>query len=108
MAVRIARVVVGNAETYAIVSGDAVATMEDIRVQTGIPVPASVTEFLFGGWVEEVSGVADSIEHAHAISDCELLAPIPSPPRYSARRSTMGAMRLATTRQPLVRALLSS
>ncbi len=81
MAVRIARVVVGNAETYAIVSGDAVATMEDIRAQTGIPVPASVTEFLFGGWVEEVSGVAGSIEHAHAISECELLAPIPTPPK---------------------------
>ncbi len=81
MGVRVARLVVGGAETYAIVSGDAVATMEDIRTQTGIPVPASVTEFLFGGWVDELKGTVGSLEYTHAVSDCELLAPIPAPPK---------------------------
>lgn len=70
-----------GAESYGIVSGGRIATMGEIRSRTGIPVPPSVTEFLFGGWAEEVAAHAGELAHGLALSDCELLPPLPSPPK---------------------------
>lgn len=55
--------------------------MGEIRSRTGIPVPPIVTEFLFGGWAGEVAAHAGELEHALALSECELLPPLPSPPK---------------------------
>ncbi|MCY4252355.1 MAG: fumarylacetoacetate hydrolase family protein [Thaumarchaeota archaeon] len=78
---RVARIRAGGSESYGIVSGEGIATMGEIRSRTGIPVPPSVTEFLFGGWAEEVAAHAGELEHALGLSECEPLPPIPSPPK---------------------------
>jgi len=79
--VRVARIRAGGEEAYGIVSRGRVFTMGEIRSATGIPVPPSVTEFLFGGWAAEVSRHAGELGGGLALAECELLPPIPSPPK---------------------------
>ena len=49
---KIARFRDGGAETYALVRGGMAAAREDIVYETGIPLPESVKEFMFGGWLQ--------------------------------------------------------
>ena len=43
-------------DTYAIVSDDGkkLITKSEIQEQTGIPIPQSIKEFMFKGWLNEV------------------------------------------------------
>ena len=70
-------------ETYGIVSDDGqkIITKEQIHEETGIPIPPRVKEFLFGGWLEEVKALAKDLEFKLPLSEVELLAPIPNPPK---------------------------
>lgn len=70
-------------ETYAVVSNDGkrLITRPEIQDQTGIPIPYSIKEFMFKGWLEEVREREEKLEFVHRIEDVELLAPIPNPPK---------------------------
>ena len=70
-------------ETYAIVSEDGkrLITRPEIQDQTGIPIPSSIKEFMFNGWLDEVKEHQRNLEYAHKVEEIELLAPLPNPPK---------------------------
>jgi 2-keto-4-pentenoate hydratase/2-oxohepta-3-ene-1,7-dioic acid hydratase in catechol pathway len=70
-------------ETYAVVSNDGrrLITRPEIQDQTGIPMPYSIKEFMFKGWLDEVREREKKLDFVHRIEDVELLAPIPNPPK---------------------------
>ena len=53
----------------------------EIQDQTGIPIPPSVKEFMFKGWVEELNEYKNELEYSQYVKDIELLAPLPNPPK---------------------------
>jgi 2-keto-4-pentenoate hydratase/2-oxohepta-3-ene-1,7-dioic acid hydratase in catechol pathway len=69
--------------TYAIVSDDKkkLITKSEIQEQTGIPIPQSIKEFMFKGWLNEIKRHQISLMYNHRIEDIELLAPLPNPPK---------------------------
>ena len=70
-------------ETYAIVSEDGkrLITRLEIQDQTGIPLPSSIQEFMFKGWLDEVKQHQGKLEYASKVEEIELLAPMPNPPK---------------------------
>ncbi len=70
-------------ETYAIISSDgkSAVTKSEIQQQTGIPVPPSIKDFMFGGWLNEVKQQEGRLKFTHKINDAEILVPIPTPPK---------------------------
>jgi 2-keto-4-pentenoate hydratase/2-oxohepta-3-ene-1,7-dioic acid hydratase in catechol pathway len=70
-------------ETYAIVSEDGkrLITRPEIQDQTGIPIPSSIKEFMFKGWLDEVKEHQRKLEYAHKVEEIELMAPLPNPPK---------------------------
>src|SRR5918911_738910 len=69
--------------TYAIISKDEkkLIMKSEIQEQTGIPIPQSIKEFMFNGWLEEVKLHHSELEYKHNTEDVDLLAPIPNPPK---------------------------
>lgn len=78
---KIARFKDGGRDTYGLVSGGRAAAREDIVYETGIPLPESVKEFMFDGWLQEASSKIGALEYGREISSLELLHPIPNPPK---------------------------
>ncbi|AIF84321.1 2-keto-4-pentenoate hydratase/2-oxohepta-3-ene-1,7-dioic acid hydratase [Candidatus Nitrososphaera evergladensis SR1] len=70
-------------ETYALVSDDGkhLVTRQEIQEQTGIPVPPSIKDFMFNGWLDEVRKAKDRLTYKHRVEEAELLVPIPNPPK---------------------------
>ena len=70
-------------DTYAVVSDDGkkLITKSEIQEQTGIPIPQSIKEFMFKGWLNEIKRHQISLMYNHRIEDIELLAPLPNPPK---------------------------
>lgn len=70
-------------ETYAIVSEDGkrLITRLEIQDQTGIPLPSSIQEFMFKGWLDEVKQHQGKLEYVSKVEEIELLAPMPNPPK---------------------------
>jgi len=70
-------------ETYALISDDGrnLITRTEIQDQTGIPIPSSIKEFMFKGWLEEVREHHGKLEYVHKVQEVELLAPLPNPPK---------------------------
>jgi 2-keto-4-pentenoate hydratase/2-oxohepta-3-ene-1,7-dioic acid hydratase in catechol pathway len=70
-------------ETYAIVSEDGkrLITRLEIQDQTGIPIPFSIKEFMFKGWLDEVKQYQGKLEYVHKVEELDLLAPLPNPPK---------------------------
>ena len=70
-------------ETYALVSDDGkrLVIRQEIQEQTGIPVPPSIKDFMFHGWLDEVRQQKDRLAFKRKIEDVELLVPIPNPPK---------------------------
>lgn len=66
-------------ETYGFVNGDNVTTKEEITLQTGIPIPQQIKDFLFDGWYDEIKLKILNLKYTQKISDFKLLAPIPNP-----------------------------
>jgi 2-keto-4-pentenoate hydratase/2-oxohepta-3-ene-1,7-dioic acid hydratase in catechol pathway len=68
-------------DSYAIISDDGkrLISKSDFQEQTGIPIPHSIKEFLFGGWINEVKKNLSRVRFSHQVSEVQLLTPIPDP-----------------------------
>lgn len=69
------------ADSYAIISedGEKFISKSDFQEQTGIPIPHSIKEFLFKGWIDEVKKNLSLVNYSHRTKKVQLLAPIPDP-----------------------------
>jgi len=76
---KIARLLRQDMETYGFVNGDNVTTKEEITLQTGIPIPQQIKDFLFDGWYDEIKPKISNLKYTQKISDFKVLAPIPNP-----------------------------
>ena len=76
---KIARLLKQDMETYGFVNGDNVTTKEEITLQTGIPIPQQIKDFLFDGWYDEIKPKISNLKYTQKISDFKVLAPIPNP-----------------------------
>src|SRR3989337_1988172 len=76
---KIARLLGQDMETYGFVNGDNVTTKEEITLQTGIPIPQQIKDFLFDGWYDEIKPKISNLKYTQKIFDFKLLAPIPNP-----------------------------
>lgn len=76
---KIARLLRQDMETYGFVNGDNVTTKEEITLQTGIPIPQQIKDFLFDGWYDEIKPKISNLKYTQKISDYKFLAPIPNP-----------------------------
>ncbi|HZE77806.1 MAG TPA: fumarylacetoacetate hydrolase family protein [Nitrososphaeraceae archaeon] len=67
--------------TYAIISRNEnkLISKSEIQEQTGIPLPQSVKEFMFNGWLEEVKNYDNELNYVHKLEDVDLLTPLPNP-----------------------------
>lgn len=70
-------------DTYGIVSdeGNKIITRSELQDETGIPLPYSIKDFMFNGWLNEVEGHKKEFKFMNMIEDFELLPPIPNPPK---------------------------
>ncbi|HXG06225.1 MAG TPA: fumarylacetoacetate hydrolase family protein [Nitrososphaera sp.] len=70
-------------ETYGIISDDGkfIVTKAEIQLQTGIPVPPSIKDFMFRGWIDEIRQHKNKLKYTQKVEDVELLVPIPNPPK---------------------------
>jgi len=100
---KLARLVKNGTETFGVISGDKVATKEDIMYQTGVPIPLSIKDFVFGGWLDEVR---DKVSYVQNLSEFEIMAPIPNPPKiaclafnYSAHAKEQG---MESSKDPVI------
>src|SRR5919109_2080334 len=68
-------------DSYGIVSEDCrkLITKSEIQDQTGIPIPPSIKDFLFSGWLNEVKEHQSKLKYSHKIEEVELLSPLPNP-----------------------------
>lgn len=78
---KIARVEDGGKSTYALVKDGMAATREDMAYETGIPLPDSVKEFMFDGWLQEAAAQAGSMGYGRRVSELKMLHPVPNPPK---------------------------
>ncbi len=76
---KIVRLQYNNSETYGFVKDGKVATKDEITFQTGVPIPQSIKEFLFYGWLEEIKNKLDELEYKEKLDDFTILSPIPNP-----------------------------
>jgi 2-keto-4-pentenoate hydratase/2-oxohepta-3-ene-1,7-dioic acid hydratase in catechol pathway len=84
MAMKVARIKDSRVkETYGIISDDgkSIVTKAEIQRQSGIPVPPSIKDFMFRGWLDEVGQHKGKLKYCQKVSDVEILAPIPNPPK---------------------------
>jgi 2-keto-4-pentenoate hydratase/2-oxohepta-3-ene-1,7-dioic acid hydratase in catechol pathway len=70
-------------ETYGIISDSCnlIITRQEIQQQTGVPLPPNIKDFMFQGWLDEVKQYKTELNYHQNVSDLELLAPIPNPPK---------------------------
>lgn len=78
---KIVRLSQSNKETYGFVKDDRVATKEKITYDTGVPLPQSIKEFLFDGWLNEIIDQESKFHYGEQLSKFQILAPIPNPPK---------------------------
>ncbi len=77
---KIVRMMEKDRETYGFVNNDRkVATKEDITYATGVPIPQSIKEFLFEGWLQEIKDKMDDIPYTNNLTNFKILPPIPNP-----------------------------
>ncbi len=78
---KIVRLSESNKETYGFVKDGKVATKEEITYETGVPLPQSIKEFLFDGWLDEIKDQESKFPYGEDLSKFNILAPIPNPPK---------------------------
>jgi 2-keto-4-pentenoate hydratase/2-oxohepta-3-ene-1,7-dioic acid hydratase in catechol pathway len=68
-------------DSYAIISEDGkrLISKSEFQEQTGIPIPHSIKEFLFGGWINEVKKNLTEVTFSYQTDKVKLLTPIPDP-----------------------------
>jgi 2-keto-4-pentenoate hydratase/2-oxohepta-3-ene-1,7-dioic acid hydratase in catechol pathway len=76
---KIVRLSESNKETYGFVRDNRVATKEEITYETGVPLPQSIKEFLFDGWLDEIIDQESKFQYGDELSKFQILAPIPNP-----------------------------
>jgi len=76
---KIARLLRNDIETYGIIRENRVATKDEITYQTGVPIPLSIKEFLFDGWLDEIKGKIFTLPYGENLNSFSLLSPIPNP-----------------------------
>ena len=76
---KIARLKYSNDETYGLVKDHKVATKDSITNETGIPIPLSIKDFLFEGWLDEIKPHLSKISYSEDLSNYKILHPIPNP-----------------------------
>ncbi|MFQ5572944.1 MAG: fumarylacetoacetate hydrolase family protein, partial [Nitrosopumilaceae archaeon] len=78
---KIIRFLEDSKESFGLVKDDNVATREQITIETGVPLPLSVKDFLFDGWYDEIIGKLSKLSYSKSLSNVRILAPIPNPPK---------------------------
>ncbi|MGI0002688.1 MAG: fumarylacetoacetate hydrolase family protein, partial [Nitrosopumilaceae archaeon] len=78
---KIARLAYSDKETYGFVKDGKVATKDHIIIETGVPLPQTIKDFLFDGWFDEIRDDLSKISYNEELSNFKLLAPIPNPPK---------------------------
>ena len=68
-------------ETFGFVKDDLVATREEIQYATGVPLPFSIKDFLFDGWLDEIMKKSPQLSFKEKLSKYNILAPISNPPK---------------------------
>ncbi len=76
---KIARIVEENNETYGFVKDGRISTKNEITYETGVPIPQSIKDFLFDGWLDEIKDKISNLPYKEELSKYKLLAPIPNP-----------------------------
>ena len=76
---KIARLMVGDNETYGLIKDGNVATKENISYQTGVPLPFTMMDFLFDGWYDEIRDKISSTAFQDKLEKFRLLHPLPNP-----------------------------
>lgn len=76
---KIARLIENKRETYGIVHNNKVATKEDITYATAVPIPQSIKQFLFDGWLQEIQDKVDKLSYTNDLAKFKILPPIPNP-----------------------------
>jgi len=76
---KIARLTESDKETYGIVKNGSVTTKDEIVLQTGVPLPIKIKDFLFDGWYDEVKDKLSELPYKKSLSKFNILAPIPDP-----------------------------
>jgi len=76
---KIARLMVGDNETYGLIKDGNVATKENITYHTGIPLPFTMMDFLFDGWYDEIKDKISSTVFQDKLEKFRLLHPLPNP-----------------------------
>lgn len=76
---KIARIKHQNTETYGIIKHDKIATKDEITFSTGIPIPHSIKDFLFDGWINEIKPSLQNLKYEQPLSKFKILHPIPNP-----------------------------
>ena len=76
---KIARLVLDGNETYGLIRDGNVATKDNIVNQTGVPLPFTITDFLFEGWYDEIKDKISPTSFHDKLEKFSLLNPLPSP-----------------------------
>ena len=76
---KIARLVKDGHETYGLIRDGEVATKDNIINQTGVPLPFSITDFLFEGWYDEIKDRMISTSFQDKLETFSILNPLPNP-----------------------------
>ena len=76
---KIARLVRDGHETYGLIRDGEVATKDNIINQTGVPLPFSITDFLFEGWYDEIKDRMISTSFQDKLETFSILNPLPNP-----------------------------
>ena len=76
---KIARLVRDGNETYGLVRDGNVATKDSIIMQTGVPLPFNIMDFLFEGWYDEIKDKISSTVFQDKLEMFSLLDPLPNP-----------------------------
>jgi 2-keto-4-pentenoate hydratase/2-oxohepta-3-ene-1,7-dioic acid hydratase in catechol pathway len=76
---KIARLVRDGHETYGLIRDGEVATKDNIINQTGVPLPFSITDFLFEGWYDEIKDRIISTSFQDKLETFSILNPLPNP-----------------------------
>ena len=76
---KIARLVRDGNETYGLVRDGNVATKDSIIMQTGVPLPFNIMDFLFEGWYDEIKDKISSTSFQNKLREFSILNPLPNP-----------------------------
>ena len=76
---KIARLMHDGNETYGLIRDGNVATKDSMVDQTGIPLPFTITDFLFEGWYDEIKDKISPTSFHDKLEKFSLLNPLPSP-----------------------------